>query len=246
MYGPRWFVWLAGFMLVGAAPPGFTAQYQLRLANLEDKLFSSYVEMQGQPFRADRHILPRLEASLSQDFSPHLLIDRSVRVILPRGASVPPQQAGVTVRMPNRDDAWTRVQWDSEPGVYQVLRISSNDVHYQELTAVAVKRDGVLRALPVYSISLFGPQKLSAPSMPSTYIDYYLERGTFDALMQKHALSPDGLSVLVGRSHDPRYPDQLYIRVQMPSDAKQFTVVLAWKDRDELRHDGNERDARNR
>ncbi len=246
MYQPLWFVWLFGFVLFSSAVPGFSAQYQLRLVNLEDKLFSSYIDMQGQSFRADRHILPDLEASLSQDFSPHLLIDRSVRILSRRGAPVPLQRAGATVSTPNRDDAWTRVQWEGTPGAYQLLRISSNDAHYQELTAVAVKRDGVLRMLPVYGIPLFGPKKLLAPEMPSTYIDYRLETGTFDALMQKHALAPDGLAVLVGRNHDPRYPDQLYIRVQMPLDAKPLTIVLAWKDRDELRQDSDERENRSR
>ncbi len=109
---------------------------------------------------------------------------------------------------------------------------------------MAVKRDGVLRVLPVHGVPLFGSQKLLAPSRPSTYIEYRLELGTFDALMQKHTLSPDGLSVLVGRNHDPRYPDQLYVRVKMPPGAKQFTVVLAWKDRDELRHDNDEKEER--
>lgn len=130
--------------------------------------------------------------------------------------------------------------WDGEPGAYQVLRISSNDVHYQELTSVAVKRDGVLRVLPVRGVPIFGSKKLLAPEMPATYIEYRLERGTFDALMHEHAISPDGLAVLVGRNHDPRLPDQLYVRVKMPPDTKQFTVVLAWKDRDELRHDNGE------
>ncbi len=197
--------------------------------------------MQGQPFRADRHILPRLETSLSQDFSPQLTIDRSVRVISPKGVSVRPQRAGVTVRMPDGDGAWTEVEWDGAPGEYQVLRISSGDVHYQELTAVAVKRDGILRLLPVHGVPMFGSKKLLAPSMPATYIDYRLEKGTFDALMQKHAIAPDGLAVLVGRNNDPRYPDQLYVRVKMPPDAKQFTVVVAWKDRDELRQDSDEK-----
>ncbi len=129
MYWPRWLGWLFGFALLGAAQPGFSAQYQLRLVNLEDKLFSSYIDMQGQPCRSDRHILPRLETSLNQDFSTHLLIDRSVRVISPNGVPVRPQQAGVMVRMPDADDAWTIVQWDGEPGAHQVLRISSGDVH---------------------------------------------------------------------------------------------------------------------
>lgn len=241
-----WFVWLFGFVLFSAASPGFSAQYQLRLVNLEDTLFASYIDVQGQPFRADRHILPGLEASLSQNFSPHLLIDRSVRLLSRRGTPVPLPRAGASVRTPSRDDVWTRVQWEGTPGAYQLLRISSNDAHYQELTAVAVKRDGILRMLPVYGIPLFGPKKLLAPAMPSTYIEYRLEAGTFDALMQKHARSPDGLAVLVGRSHDPRYSDQLYIRVKMPPDAEPFTVVLAWKDRDELRQDSDERDDRNR
>ena len=241
-----WFVWLFIFVWLGAVQPGFTAQYQLRLVNLEDKLFSSYVDMQGHPFKADRHILPRLETSLDQNFSPHLLIDRSVRVISPKGTSVRPQLAGVSVKKPDGDDVWTEVTWSHGADAYQVLRISSHDAHYQELSAVAVKRAGVLRVLPIYGVPLFGSKKLAAPSMPSTYIEYRLEMGTFDALMQKHAMASDGISVLVGRNHDPRYPDQFYVRVDMPHDAKQFTVVLAWKDRDELRHDGEERENRNR
>ncbi len=244
MYRPMLSIWLFGFALLCAAPPGFTAQYQLRLANVEDKLFSSYVDVQGRPFHTARHTLPRLEMSLNQGFSTHLLIDRVVRVISPKGVSVQPQRAGVAVNMPDGDAAWTSIEWDGDPGTDQLLRISSNDVHYQELTAVAVKRDGVLRVLPVHGVPLFGPKKLLAPSMPSAYIEYRLELGTFDALMQKHAISPDGLSVLVGRNYDPRYPGQLYVRVKMPPDARQFTVVLAWKDRDELRHDGEEKDER--
>lgn len=244
MCRPKGFVWLCGFALTlfGTAFPGVATPYQLRLANLEDKLFASYMDMQGQPFRAEHHVLPRLEASLEQNFPVQLLIDRHVRVISPQGVAVPPHRAGVAVDMPDGDDAWTLVQWDGVPGAYQLLRISSNDAHYQELTAVAVKRDGVLRVLPVRGVPLFGPQTLLAPSIPSTYIDYRLERGTFDALMQKHAISSDGLSVLVGRHHDPRYPDQLYVRVQMSLDKKQYTMVLAWKDRDELRHDGANKD----
>jgi hypothetical protein len=84
-----------------------------------------------------------------------------------------------------------------------------------------------------HGVPLFGSQKRLAPAMPATYIDYRLERGTFAALMQKDAMSFDGLSVPVGRYHDRRYPDQLRVRVQTPPEAKQFTVVLAWKDRDE-------------
>lgn len=241
---PKWSGWLFGIALTlfGTVLPGIATQYQLRLANLEDKLFASYIDAQGQPFRSEGHILPRLEASLNQDFPSQLLIDRHVRVISSQGVSVPPYRAGVAVDSADGDDAWTIVQWDGAPGTHQVLRISSNDVHYQELTAVAVKRDGMLRLLPIYGIPLFGPQQLLAPSMPSTYIDYRLERGTFEALMQRHAISSDGLSVLVGRYHDPRYPDQLYIRVQMPRHEKQYTVVLAWKDRDELRLDGGDKD----
>jgi hypothetical protein len=243
MCRPKGLVWLVGFALalLGTFRPGVAAQYQIRLANLEDRLFASYIDHQGRPFRAAYHVLPGLEASLEQDFPRQLLIDRHVRVMSPQGQSVPPYRSGVAVDMPHGDDAWTTVEWDGEPGTHQVLRISSDDAHYQELTAVAVKRDGVLRVLPVYGIPLFGPQKLLAPAMPSTYIDYALERGTFDALMQQHAISSDGLSVLVGRYHDPRYPDRVYLRVQMPLDGKQYTVVLAWKDRDELRRDGEDK-----
>ncbi|MDH3603701.1 MAG: hypothetical protein OEU26_29170 [Candidatus Tectomicrobia bacterium] len=234
-------LWLWGIMacLLGAATVVNAAEYQLRLAHLEDSLFFRYVETQGHPFRAERHVLPKLHDILDQaKLSTHLLIpDRHAQVIrAPNLAS--PQELAATA--PHRDDPWDTVQWKGAPGQSIVFRISGRSVHYQELTALAVKTQQGLRRLPVHRVPLFGSRKMLAPSMSSTYIDYRLERGTFATVVAKHATAFEGLSVIVGRNDDPRYPDSVYVHVYMPPEPKQYTIVLAWKDRDALRKDADE------
>jgi hypothetical protein len=111
------------------------------------------------------------------------------------------------------------------------------------LTAVAVNTNGVLKRLPVYDVPLFNTRKLLAPALSSVYIDHAFERGTFGTWVAQRAVSLDGLSVIIGRNHDPQYPDRLYLVVRMPSEARTYKVVLGWKDREEFRQDGSGDDA---
>jgi hypothetical protein len=233
-------LWLWGVACwLGAATVVNAAEYQLRLAHIEASLFLRYVETQGHPFRAERHVLPKLNDSLEQaTFSTHLLIpDRYAQAIRAPNLAFP-QEIGVTA--PRREEPWATVQWKGTPGQSIVFRITGRRVHYQALTALALQTHQMLRRLPVHRVPLFGSPKLLAPSMSSTYIDYRLERGTFTPVVTKHATAFEGLSVIVGRNDDLRYPDSVYLHVHMPPEPKQYTIVLAWKDRDALRKDADE------
>jgi hypothetical protein len=232
-------LWGGVACLLGAATVVHAAEYQLRLAHIEDSLFFRYVETQGQPFRAERHVLPKLYDSLEQaTFSTHLLIpDRHARAIRAPNLAFP-QELGTTA--PHRAHPWDTVQWTGAPGQSIVFRITGRRVHYQELAAVAVQTQQGLQRLPVHRVPLFGSPKMLAPSMSSTYIDYRLERGTFASMVAKHATAFEGLSVIVGRNDDLHYPDSVYVHVHMPPEPKPYTIVLAWKDRDALRKDADE------
>lgn len=243
------FVWFVVMLLLGVSGPLHAETYQLQLAHVEEKLFFRYVDTQGTPLRAERHILPELEAALDQGMlsALHLLPDRPVETVAPardRSGRVEPVHLRVTPPQPR--NPWEVVAWEGSPGNIAVLEIRSQQVHYQELREVAVDTNGVLRRLPVTGVPLFGSRQQLIPDFASTYIDYKLERGTFAACMAHYATSFDGLSIIVGRNANLYFPDTIYLLVHMPPQAKTYKVVLAWKDRETLQRgdgkDGGSRD----
>lgn len=235
--------YLLGWVVIALmmAPQAFGAvPYKLQVVNLEEKLFFRYVDTQGAPLHAERHVLPRLEAELDQANFPIAAIISGYEL-----ASVNPtageafDSVGLHVTLPQRQNPWLVASWQGSAGKSVVLKLSSYQASYQELVALAVNTDGVLRRLPIQGVPLFGKQRPLVPDLSSTYLAHALERGTFGALVARYATPLDGLSVVVGRHHDPQYPDTVYFQVQMPPQTKTYKAVLAWKNRDILEKDGN-------
>jgi hypothetical protein len=226
--------------LLVAAGISSAAEYGLQIAHIEEKLFFRYVETRGAPLRAEQHVLPQLQEALDRArLSPHVLVPgREVR-LLDYPPAIAGQRDATVVRMdaPRRENPWTSVSWEGTPGKTAVFQIRSDQSHYQELMDIAVRTNGVLQRLPVSGVPLFGAQKLLAPALSATYLDYTFERGTFETLVARHAVSLDGLSVMVGRNANLHFPDSVYLVVRMPQTAKTYQVVLAWRDREELRKD---------
>jgi hypothetical protein len=234
--------------LLEAAGLVHAATYQIQIAHVEEKLFFRYVETQGSPLRAERHILPELEAALDQGaLSAQVgLPDRQIQAIDPaRDDSGQLELVSLSIMPPQHHNPWKIVTWEGTPGHLALLQISSQQVHYQELREVAVDTDGTLRRLPVTGIPLFGKRQQLAPDFTSTYLAYTLDRGSFATKMAQYAASFDGLSIVVGRNSNLYYPDTVYLLVRMPPQAKAYKVVLAWRDRETLR-DGDGRDGGSR
>ena len=242
---------LIGFvtvLLLGAAGSLHAATYQLQIAHVEEKLFFRYVDTQGSPLRAERHILPDLEAALDQgELSAQMVLpDRQIQAIDPaRDDSGQFELVSLSVTLPQHRHPWKVVTWEGTPGHLALLQISSQQVHYQELREVAVDTNGTLRRLPVTGIPLFGKRQQFAPDFASTYLAYTLDQGSFTTKMAQYATSFDGLSIVVGRNSNLYYPDTIYLLVRMPAQAKTYKVVLAWRDRETLR-DGDGRDGGSR
>jgi hypothetical protein len=224
--------------LLAFAPALRAEGYRLQVASVEETLFHRYVNTQGQPFQTAQHILPRLEEALDQGTLPPgvLLADREPRLL--SAVSTVPGQAEpkiVAGTAPLSPQPWNTVAWEGTAGQTVVFRISSNLVHYQELMEIAVNTDGVLRRLPVFGIPMFGAKQLLVPALSDTFIATQVERRTFVAWAAQHAVSQDGLSVVVGRNHDQKFPDAVYILVRTPPAAKTYKLVMAWRDREALR-----------
>ena len=240
---PHWYaltvpVALSALGLLAFVPALRAEEYRLQVASVEEKLFHRNVDTQGQPFQVAQHILPRLENALDQGTLPPgvLLADREPRLLhstkLARGQAEPKI---VALTAPGSQQPWNTVTWEGTAGQTVVFRISSNLVHYQELMEIAVNTDGVLRRRPVFGVPLFGPQSLLAPALSDTYIATQVERGTFVAWAAQHAVSQEGLSVVVGRNHDQKFPDAVYVLIHLPPVAKTYKLVMAWRDREQLR-----------
>ncbi len=229
-------------LLTVMAQTSGAVQYLLQVVNLEEKLFFRYVKTQRAPLRAERHVLPGLEADLDRaELSVRLLLDYEIRSVDPAlAASGQFEPIVLSMTLPRGSNPWTVASWEGTPGKTAVVQISSYQTNYQELVAVAVNTNGVLRRLPVQSIPLFGRRKLLVPALSSNHLDYALERGAFVSLAAQHATSLDGLSVVVGRHHDPQYPDTVYLLVQMPPGAKTYKIALAWKNREDLETDSDD------
>jgi hypothetical protein len=229
---------------MATAPALQAAEYRLQVASIENKLFHRYVNTQGTPFLTYLHTLPRLGEALDNGtFSTQwLLFDREPRLM--QAARAVPGQTGPRVLAstpPRPGQPWMTVTWEGVPGQTVMFRLSSLLVHYQELMEVAVYTEGALRRLPVYGVPLFGNTQVPVPTLSDTYIATAIERGTFAAWVAEHAVAHDGLSVVVGRSHDQKFPDAVYLLVQMPAAARTYQVVLAWRDREDL-HKGHNLD----
>jgi hypothetical protein len=244
----RW-IGLVAVWLLGTVGSLQAATYQIQIAHVEEKLFFRYVNTQGSPLRAERHILPELEAALDQgELSAQVVLpDRQIQAIDPeRDESGQLEPVSLSVTPPQPRNPWKIVTWEGTPGHFALLQISSQQVHYQELREVAVDTDGTLRRLPVTGIPLFGKRQQFAPDFASTYLTYTLDQGSFVTKMAQYAASLDGLSIVVGRNSNLYYPDTIYLLVRMPLQAKTYKVVLAWRDRETLRDgdgmDGGSRD----
>jgi hypothetical protein len=162
-----------------------------------------------------------------------------VEAVTPSAAAGQFEPVVLSVTEPQPSNPWMVASWEGTPGKTVLLQISGFQASYQELIALAVNTNGVLRRLPVHGVPLFGSKRLLAPALPSTYLDNALQHGTFADLAARYATPREGLSVMVGRYHDPQYPDTVYLLVQMPPEAKTYKVVLAWKNRESLEKDGD-------
>lgn len=232
--------WMVIVLLLTTSQTFGAVPYQLQVANLEEKLFFRYVDTQGAPLHAARHVLPRLEAELDQAAFPiaAILSGYQLDPVTPT-ADDPFDAVVLQVTPPQRSNPWLVASWQGSAGKTVVLKLSSYQANYQELVALAVNTDGVLRRLPIQGVSLFGSKRLLVPDLSSTYLAYALERGTFGALVTRYATPLNGLSVVVGRNDDPQYPDTVYFQVRMPPQAKIYKAVLAWKNRDILEKGGD-------
>ena len=212
--------WLAAALLWWPGVPE-AATYQLQVASVPDRVFMYFVE--------DR-TLPRAEAFFDDTGrSKYVLFrDRQPQLIEPMATdqAVP---SPVSVTRPKPNNPWGATTWDGEAGQLAVFRIRGIQSDHQKLRRVAVLTDGVLTRYPVRRIPASQARPLQVPATAASYLVRALENGTFAAWAERRAVSHDGLSVIVGRHHNRRESDSVYLVVRMPQAAQAYKVILGWE-----------------
>ena len=203
--------------------PGITvaATYQLQVASVPERVFMYF---------AEGRTLPRVEAFL--DDNPRskfvLLRDRQPQLLLSMESDRPaPLPAIGKLSKPN--DPWGPATWNGKPGQVAVFRVRGVRSDLQKLRRVAVQTDGVLVRFPVGGVQESHSRAIPVPATMASYLTHALESGTFADWAERRAVSYDGLSVIVGRHHNPQTSDTVYLVVRLPETGRAYKVILGWK-----------------
>ena len=212
--------WLAA-VLFGWMGMSDAATYQLQVASVPERVFMYFVE--------DR-TMPRIEAYLNDTQRSKFVLFRD-RQPQPLELKQPEQATSfpVNVTLPKRNDPWGVTTWSGEAGQPAVFRIRGKQSNFQTLKRVAVQTGGVLTRFPVHGIPASQSRRMQVPATVANYLTHALESGTFAAWTERRAASYDGLSVIVGRHHNGRQSDTVYLVVRMPQVGQAYKVILGWE-----------------
>ena len=210
------------------------ATYQLQVASIPERVFLYFEE---------NHTLPRIGAYLDNKQRSKFVVfrDRQPQPLkfLPSEQSEP---LFVDATLPKRNDPWGQTIWSGESGHLAVFRIRGKQSNYQRLRRVAVQIGGALTRFPVRRIPSSAQSPIQVPATTASYLAHALESGTFMAWAERRAASFDGLSVIVGRHHDTRQSDTVYLLVRVPRTDQAYKVVLGWENLEHERRHGYEQD----
>ena len=210
--------WLAAALLWWPGIPE-ASTYQLQVASVPERVFMYFVE---------GRTLPRAEAFFDDARRSRYVLFRDRR---PQPLDLPGQPVpfSANVELPKRNDPWGVTTWDGDAGELAVFRIRGIQSDHQRLRRVAVQTDGVLTRFPVRGIPASQSQRMPVPATAASYLTHALESGTFAAWVERRAVSFDGLSVIIGRHHNPQESDTVYLVVRMPQTGRSYKVILGWK-----------------
>jgi hypothetical protein len=220
------------------ALPAWAVQYRLQVTNLNYLTFSSYME-KATPWWAQNEPMGRLEARLdAMEFPARAVLPgRQVQLLEDPayGGSIP---ARLAVLPATRDQAWTTLVWEANPGDTVAFMVKSEMVAWQRVRAVAANPEGALRRLSLGGPGFFRRQWQQVPEVSYDFLANAVDQGTFPGWLAQRAKAMNGVSIVVGKGHNPFYnPDRVYVVIELPPEPHTYKLVIGWMDRDNRRTD---------
>jgi hypothetical protein len=229
----RWWsmaAWLVACLGVLARPVG-AVEYRLQVANLDYLTVAAYAGPPATPLPGT-NTLARLETSLDRmALSPAALIPgREVQLLDHPGYGVV-VPVRLSVLPPTREQAWTTLVWDGNPGETYAFVVRTEMVAWQEAYVIAANPAGTLRLLALGGPSLFGGRAYEVPQVSYHYLANAVDRRTFAAWVANNATSLNGMALVIGRGDHRVYnPDRVYALLTMPAQPRAFKLVIGWCD----------------
>jgi hypothetical protein len=220
------------------ALPTWAAEYRLQVANIDDRIFSSY-EGKATSWTSMKEPMGRLEARLDQNHFSRAAILPGHHVELledPAYGGITPTR--VSLLPATRYQDWSTYVFDANPGDTVAFVVRTDMVAYQRVEDVAADANGTFRRLSIGGPGIFGGSR-EVPEVSQDFLANAVDRGTFPQWVAQHAKAVDGMSFVVGQGDDPFYnPDRVYIVLKLPPQPQTFQAVIGWQDRNESQTHG--------
>jgi hypothetical protein len=217
------------------ALPAWATEYRLQVANIDDRVFSSY-EGNATSFASMKEPMGRLEARLdnSQFSSAAILPGHHVELLQDPayGGTTP---TNVSLLPATRDQDWSTYVFDANPGDTVAFEVTTDMAGWEEAMDVAADANGTLRRLSIGGPGIFGGSR-EVPQVSQDFLANAVDHGTFPQWVAQHAKAVDGMSFVVGQGNHPNYPDRLYVLLKLPPEPHTFQAVVGWSDRNEDRN----------
>jgi len=222
--------------------PAWASEYRLQVVNLGFLTLSSYTDrpVPGQPGEGS---LIRLQTRLDTMAFPATAVipDRDTLLLQDPayGGKVPDR---VSVLPTTREQAWTTVVFDANPGDTVAFVVKTYMVAWQQIWYLGANPEGTLRRLTPGNPSFFGGRSYEVPQVSSDFLANEVGQGTFPTWVAQNAPSLNGMSLVIGQGLNQFYdPDRLFVVLKLAPEPRTYKVAIGWRDRNDRNDNGNQR-----
>jgi hypothetical protein len=223
--------------------PAWASEYRLQVVNLGFLTISSYTDrpVPGQPGLGS---LIRLQSRLDTMEFPATAVIPGRDILLLEdpgyGGKVPDR---VSVLPTTREQAWTTVVFDANPGDTVAFVVKTYMVAWQQIWLLGANPEGTLRRLLTPgNPSFFGGRSYEVPQVSSDFLANAVGQGTFPTWVAQNAPSLNGMSLVIGQGLNPFYdPDRLFVVLKLAPEPRTYKVAIGWRDRNDRNDNGNQR-----
>jgi hypothetical protein len=234
--------WSVGITLL-LTLPAWAVEYRLQVVNLEYLIISSYTDrpVPGQPGLGS---LIRLQTRLDTMEYPATAVipDRDTLLLQdPAYGGITPSR--VSVLPTTREQAWTTVVFDANPGDTVAFLVRTYMVAWQQIWLLGANPEGTMRRLLTPgNPSFFGGRTYEVPQVASEFLANAVQQGTFPKWVAENAPSLNGMYFVIGQGLNPFYdPDRLFVILKLAPEPRTYKVAIGWRERDRRNDNGGRR-----
>jgi hypothetical protein len=222
--------------------PAWASEYRLQVVNLGFLTVSSYTDrpVPGEPGEGS---LIRLQTRLDTMQFPATAVipDRETLLLQDPayGGKIPDR---VSVLPTTREQAWTTVVFDADPGDTVVFMVRTYMVAWQQIWMLGANPEGAMRQLTPGNPSFFGGLSYEVPQVFYEFLRNAVEQGTFPKWVAENAPSLNGMSLVIAQGGNPFYdPDRLFVVLKLAPEPRTYKVAIGWRERDRRNDNGKRR-----